>query len=142
MDLLTEYNHFMWECNHLAHRSPENKRNVGICWAKSLIGLKLNATYTNIMQHSPTWCTNERNMLYPTCWRNMLRSFARALTLSLKITSTQFVKRRQSQPTTVLVRTTPTPRSTNYRQGRASTKFGYARARNLIQQRDWSNLKA
>ena len=81
MDLLTEYNHFMWECNHLAHRSPENKRNVGICWAKSLIGLKLNATYTNIMQHSPTWCTNERNMLYPTCWRNMLRSFARALTL-------------------------------------------------------------
>ena len=53
------------------------------CWAKSLTGFKLNATYTNIMQHSPTWCTNERNMLYPTCWRNMLRSFARALILLL-----------------------------------------------------------
>ena len=63
MDLITEYNHLMWECNHLAHRSPENKKNVGICWAKSLNGFKLNATYVNIMQHSPTWCTNERNML-------------------------------------------------------------------------------
>ena len=36
IDLITEYNHFMWECNHLAHWSPENKTNVGICWAKSL----------------------------------------------------------------------------------------------------------
>ena len=64
---------------HLAHRSPENKRNAGICWAKSFTGFKLDATYANIMQHSPTWCTNERNMLCPTCWHNMLRSFARAL---------------------------------------------------------------
>ena len=79
IDLITEYNHFMWECNHLAHRSPENKRNVGICWAKSLTGFKLDATYVNIMKHNPTWCTNERNMLCPTCWNNMLRSFARAL---------------------------------------------------------------
>ena len=63
IDLITEYNHFMWECNHLAHRSPENKRNVGICWAKSLTGFKLDATYANSMQHSPTWCTNGRNML-------------------------------------------------------------------------------
>ena len=78
-DLITEYNHFMWECNHLVHRSPENKRNVGICWAKGLTGFKLNATYANIMQHSLTWCTNERNMLCPTCCHNMLRSFARAL---------------------------------------------------------------
>ena len=51
----------------LAHRSPENKRNVGICWAKFWTGFKLNATYTNIMQHSPTWCTNERNMLRLVC---------------------------------------------------------------------------
>ena len=36
IDLITEYNHFTWECNHLAHWSPENKTNVGICWAKSL----------------------------------------------------------------------------------------------------------
>ena len=50
--LITEYNHFMWECNHLVHRSPENKRNVGICWAKGLTGFKLDATYANIMQHS------------------------------------------------------------------------------------------
>ena len=76
IDLITEYNNFMWECNHLAHRSQENKRNVGICWAKCLTGFKLDATYANIMQHSPTWCTNERNMLCPTCWHNMLRSFA------------------------------------------------------------------
>ena len=62
-DLITEYNHFMWECNHLAHRSPENKRSVGRCWAKCLTGYKLDAIYANIMQHSPTWCTNERNML-------------------------------------------------------------------------------
>ena len=80
IDLITKYNHFMWECNHLAHRSPENKRNVGICWAKSLTGFKLDATYANIMQHRPTWCTNERKMLLPTCWHYMLRSFARALT--------------------------------------------------------------
>ena len=53
----------MWECNHLDHRSPKNKRNVGICWAKCLTGFKLDATYANIMQHRPTWCTNERNML-------------------------------------------------------------------------------
>ena len=77
IDLITEYNNFTWECNHLAHRSPENKRSVGICWAKSLTGFKLDATYANIMQHKPTWCTNERNMLRPTCWHNMLRSFAR-----------------------------------------------------------------
>ena len=81
--LITEYNHLTWECNHLAHRSPENKRNVGICRAKSLTGFKLDATYDNIMQHSPTWCTNERNMFCPTCWHNMLRSFARALTMFL-----------------------------------------------------------
>ena len=79
IDLITLYNHFMWECNHLTHRSPENKRNVGRCWAKSLTAFKLDATHANIMQHSPTWCTNERNMLSPTCWHNMLRSFARAL---------------------------------------------------------------
>ena len=65
MDLITEYNHFMWECNHLVHRSPENKRNVGICWAKSLTGFKLDAIYANIMQHSQTWCKNEHNMLFP-----------------------------------------------------------------------------
>ena len=74
---ITEYNHLVWECDHLVHRH-ENKRNVGICWAKSLTGFKLDATYANIMQQSPTWCTNERNMLCPTCWHNMLRSFARA----------------------------------------------------------------
>ena len=59
VDLITEYNHFMWECNHLAHRpslhrSPQNKRNVGICWAKSLTGFKLDATRPtscNIIQH-------------------------------------------------------------------------------------------
>ena len=79
IDLITEYNHFMWECNHLAHRSAENKRNVGICWAKRLTGFKLDATYANIMQYSPTWCTNESNIFCPTCWHNMLRSFARAL---------------------------------------------------------------
>ena len=53
----------------------ENKRNVGRCWAKSLTGFKLHATCANIMQHCPTWCTNERSMLYlkmlgdvvPTC---------------------------------------------------------------------------
>ena len=59
----------------------ENKRNVGICWAKSFTGFKLDATYANIMQHSPTWCTNELNMLCQTCWHNMLRSFARALSI-------------------------------------------------------------
>ena len=47
--------------------------NVGICWAKSLTGFKLDTTYAKIMQHSPTRCTNERNMLCPTLWRNMLR---------------------------------------------------------------------
>ena len=78
-DLITEYNHFMWECNHLVHGSPENKRNVGICWVKSLTGFKLDATYANIMQHRPTWCTNERNILCKTCWHNMLRLFARTL---------------------------------------------------------------
>ena len=78
IDLITEYNHFMSECNYLAHRTPENKRNVGICWAKSLTCFKPDATYANIMQHSPTRCTNEHNMLCPTCWHNMLRSFARA----------------------------------------------------------------
>ena len=57
----------------------ENKRNVGICCAKSLTGFKLDARYANIMQHSLTWCTNERNMFCPTRWRNMLHSFARAL---------------------------------------------------------------
>ena len=82
IDLITEYNHFMWECNHQAHRSPENKRNDGICWAKGLTDFKMDATYANIMQHSPTWCTNERNMFCPACWHNMLRSFARALTPS------------------------------------------------------------
>ena len=85
IDLITDYNHFMWECSHLAHRSPENKRNVGIGWAKSLTGFKLDATYANIMQHSPTWYTKERNMFCPTCWHNMLRSFARALMVFLKI---------------------------------------------------------
>ena len=45
----------------------ENERNVSICWAKSLTGFKLDATDANIIQHSPTWCTNERNMLCPTC---------------------------------------------------------------------------
>ena len=69
----------MWECNHLAQRSPKNKRNVGICWVKSLTGFKLDATYANIMQHRPTWCTNERNILCKTCWHNMLRLFARTL---------------------------------------------------------------
>ena len=82
IDLITEYNHFMWECNHLAHRSPENKRNVGICWAKSLTAFKLDAKNANIMQHRPTWCTNERNMLCPICWHNILRSFARAFITS------------------------------------------------------------
>ena len=57
----------------------ENKRNVGICCAKSLTGFKLDARYANIMQHSLTWCTNERNMFCPTRWCNMLHSFARAL---------------------------------------------------------------
>ena len=39
-------------------------------------------TGRNIMQQiSPTWCTNERNMLCATCWHNMLRSFTRAFTL-------------------------------------------------------------
>ena len=47
IDLITEYNHFMWECNHLAHRSPKNKRNVGICWAKLV---------SNWTQHMPTSC--------------------------------------------------------------------------------------
>ena len=78
IDLITEYNHFLWECNHLVHRPREQKK----CWhmlGKSLIGFKLDATYANIMQHSPTRCTNERNMLCPTCWHSMLRSFARAL---------------------------------------------------------------
>ena len=75
----------IWGCNHLAHRSPENKKNVGICWAKSFTGFKLDATYANIMQHSPTLCTNERNTLCPTCWHNMLHSFVRALTLLEKI---------------------------------------------------------
>ena len=69
---------------HVGMQSPDssvtnNKRNVGICWAKNLTGFKLDETYANIMQHSPTWCTNEHNMLCPTCWHNMLRSFARAL---------------------------------------------------------------
>ena len=48
------------ECNHLVHLSREQKK----CWhmlEKSLTGFKLDATYANIMQHSPTWCTNERN---------------------------------------------------------------------------------
>ena len=67
IDLITEYNNFMWECNHLVHRSPENKRNVGICWAKRLTGFKLDATYANIMQHSPTWCITNA-----TCCANML----------------------------------------------------------------------
>ena len=80
IDLITVNNYFMWECNDLAHRSSENKRNVGICWAKSLTDFKLDATYAHIMQHSPTGCTNERNMLRPTCCANMLRSFPRALT--------------------------------------------------------------
>ena len=79
IDLITEYNYFMWKCNHLARRSSENKQNVGICWAKSWTDFRLEATYANIMQHSPTGCTNECNMLCLTCWHNMLRSFARAL---------------------------------------------------------------
>ena len=44
--------------NHLIHGSPENKRNVGICWAKRWTGFKLDATCANFMQYSPTWCTN------------------------------------------------------------------------------------
>ena len=28
IDLITEYNYFMWECNHLVHRSRERKN----CW--------------------------------------------------------------------------------------------------------------
>ena len=68
IDLITEYDHFMWECNHLVHRSREQKK----CW--HMLGkkfdwfqIKLDATYANIMQHRPTWCTSERNMLGTTC---------------------------------------------------------------------------
>ena len=43
---------------------------------KMLTSFKLNATHANIMQHSTTWCTNERNMLCPTRCANMLLSFA------------------------------------------------------------------
>ena len=62
LGLIAECNHFMWECNHLVHWSRE-QRNVGICWAESSTGFKLDATYAIIMQHSPTWWENERNML-------------------------------------------------------------------------------
>ena len=50
IDLITEYNHFLWECNHLVHRPRELKK----CWhmlGKRLTGFKLDATYANIMQH-------------------------------------------------------------------------------------------
>ena len=79
IDLITEYNHFMWECNHLVHWSWEQKK----CW--HMLGKKFDwfQTGRNTCQHSPTWCTNGRNMLCPTCWcnmlHNMLHSFARAL---------------------------------------------------------------
>ena len=54
------------------------QKKCWLCWAKSLTGFKLDAIYANIMQHCPTWCTNERNVLCPTWWHNMLRSFAQA----------------------------------------------------------------
>ena len=40
-----------------------------------------NVRFDSSREHPPgqTWCTNERNMLCPTCWHNMLRSFGRAL---------------------------------------------------------------
>ena len=68
----------MWECNHLAHRSWEQKK----CW--HMLGKKFDwfqawRNIFNIMQHCPIWCTDECNMLCPTCWHNMFRSFARAL---------------------------------------------------------------
>ena len=38
------------------NRSLENKINTGICWAKSLTGFKLDATYANIMQRVAFVC--------------------------------------------------------------------------------------
>ena len=55
IDLITEYNHFMWECNHLVHWSPENKRNVDICWAKRLTGSYWFQNGRNICQHHATY---------------------------------------------------------------------------------------
>ena len=80
-DLITEYNHFVWECSHVAHPVTGEQKK---CW--HMLGKKFDwfrtgrKIYANIMQHNPTWYTNERNMLCPTCWNNMLRSFAQALT--------------------------------------------------------------
>ena len=42
-------------CCDMLHRSRKQKK----CW--QMLG-----TCANIMQHCPTWCTNERNMLCPT----------------------------------------------------------------------------
>ena len=53
-----------------------NKRNVGWCWRRCLIEIKLRSTSSNIMQHRATWWPNECNMLdstmlddvASTCW--------------------------------------------------------------------------
>ena len=49
VDLITEYNHFMWECNYLTHRSSEN-----MCW--HMLGKKFDwfQTRHNLCQHHAT----------------------------------------------------------------------------------------
>ena len=62
-DLITEYNHFVWECSHVAHPVTGEQKK---CW--HMLGKKFDwfrtgrKIYANIMQHKPTWYTNERNM--------------------------------------------------------------------------------
>jgi len=54
----------------------KNKRNVGWCWRRCLMKIKLRSTSSNIMQHRATWWPNECNMLdstmlddvASTCW--------------------------------------------------------------------------
>ena len=75
-------------------RPSQNNRNVGTCWAKSLIGFKLYATSTSKCQHCcgsmPTDATSH-NIVGPNnvgcSWPIMLRPFAWALSMSLSLSN-------------------------------------------------------
>ena len=78
IDLITEYNHFI---NHVGMQPPgssvigEQKKCCHML-GKKFDWFQTGRNNANVMQHSPTWCANERNMLCPTCWHNMLPSSA------------------------------------------------------------------
>ena len=48
------------------HKCACSKNNFGSCWMKSLTEIKLHPISSNTIQHCPTWCLNEDNMLWPT----------------------------------------------------------------------------